>query len=294
MGVRARIVAAAVGAGAAAVAYRQLTRTPPGGEQPWTRMNHRGEQVTLLEGPALAAATGVAAAVVPGLPRRLRVAGVLAALGAGALGGYDDLAGSGTARGLKGHLGALARGEVTTGAVKILGIGATGLAAGMLVQRRPLEKLLAGIVVAGSANVMNLFDLRPGRAIKVGLLAGLPTALRGGPPGVLAAGPLGASAALLPADLQERAMLGDAGSNALGAVLGVAAAARSGRTGLLVRAAALVGLTLASEKVSFTKVIAATPPLNALDMLGRRPPAQSATRLAMARPPFTMNVPLAR
>jgi hypothetical protein len=50
--------------------------------------------------------------------------------------------------------------------------------------------------------------------------------------------------------------------------------------GLLLRAAALVGLTLASEKVSFTKVIAATPPLNALDMLGRRPPAQ-----APAQPP---------
>jgi UDP-N-acetylmuramyl pentapeptide phosphotransferase/UDP-N-acetylglucosamine-1-phosphate transferase len=98
--------------------------------------------------------------------------------------------------------------------------------------------------------------------------------VRGGATGVLAAGPLGASAALLPADLKERSMLGDAGSNALGAVLGVASAARSGRTGLFLRAAALVGLTLASEKVSFTKVIAATPPLNALDMLGRRPPAQ--------------------
>jgi UDP-N-acetylmuramyl pentapeptide phosphotransferase/UDP-N-acetylglucosamine-1-phosphate transferase len=121
---------------------------------------------------------------------------------------------------------------------------------------------------------MNLFDLRPGRAIKVGLAAGLPTAMRGGASGILAAGPLGASAALLPADLQERSMLGDAGSNALGAVLGVASAARSGRVGLFLRAVALVGLTLASEKVSFTKVIAASPPLNALDMLGRRPVAQ--------------------
>jgi UDP-N-acetylmuramyl pentapeptide phosphotransferase/UDP-N-acetylglucosamine-1-phosphate transferase len=248
-------------------------------------VNHRGEQITLLEGPAMAAATAVTVAVVPGMPLRLRTAGVLAALGAGTLGAYDDLAGSASARGLKGHLGALARGEITTGAVKIFGIGATGLAAGALVQRRPLDKLLAGIVVAGSANVVNLFDLRPGRAIKVGLLAGLPTAMRGGPAGVLAAGPLGASAALLPADLQEKSMLGDAGSNALGAVLGVAAAARSGRAGLLVRAAVLAGLTLASEKVSFTKVIAATPPLNALDMLGRRPPAQSASPPHIPPPP---------
>jgi UDP-GlcNAc:undecaprenyl-phosphate/decaprenyl-phosphate GlcNAc-1-phosphate transferase len=280
MSVRGRIAAAAIGAGTATLAYRWLTRTPPGGGEQWTRVNHRGENVTLLEGPALVAAAGVAAAVAPGLPRRLRTAAALAAIGAGALGAYDDLAGSSASRGLRGHLGALAKGEVTTGAVKILGIGATGLVAGSLIQKRPLDKLLAGIVVAGSANVMNLFDLRPGRAIKVGLAAGLPTAMRSGGSGVLAAGPLGASAVLLPADLQEKSMLGDAGSNALGAVLGVASAARSGRAGLLLRAAVLVGLTLASEKVSFTKVIAATPPLDALDMLGRRPPAQ-----APAQPP---------
>jgi UDP-N-acetylmuramyl pentapeptide phosphotransferase/UDP-N-acetylglucosamine-1-phosphate transferase len=280
MSVRGRIAAAAIGAGTATLAYRWLTRTPPGSDEQWTRVNHRGENVTLLEGPALVAAAGVAAAVAPGLPHRLRTAAALAAIGAGALGAYDDLAGSSASRGLRGHLGALAKGEVTTGAVKILGIGATGLVAGSLIQKRPLDKLLAGIVVAGSANVMNLFDLRPGRAIKVGLAAGLPTAMRSGGSGVLAAGPLGASAVLLPADLQEKSMLGDAGSNALGAVLGVASAARSGRAGLLLRAAVLVGLTLASEKVSFTKVIAATPPLNALDMLGRRPPAQ-----APAQPP---------
>ncbi|HEY7882594.1 MAG TPA: hypothetical protein VID31_17205, partial [Streptosporangiaceae bacterium] len=37
--------------------------------------------------------------------------------------------------------------------------------------------------------------------------------------------------------------------------------------------AGIAGLTAASEKVSFTKVIARTPALNWLDMLGRRPPA---------------------
>ena len=55
-----------------------------------------------------------------------------AAAGAGAFGGYDDLAGSGGRRGFRGHLGALAHGEVTTGAVKLGGIGATGLAASAL------------------------------------------------------------------------------------------------------------------------------------------------------------------
>ena len=283
MTVPRRLAAIALGAAAARVAYRELNRRQPGGPDTWTRKNHRGEPVTLLEGPALVAGTAGAIALAPGLPRRLRTAAMLAALSAGALGSYDDLAGSGSSRGLRGHFGALAKGEVTTGAVKVLGIGAAGLLAGALVQHKPIDKLLAGIVIAGSANLVNLLDLRPGRAIKAGLIAGTPVALarrgsgsgehgmrtRGA--GVLAAGSLGAAAALLPEDLSERAMLGDAGANALGAALGVAAAAGSGRVGLLLRAASIIGLTLASEKVSFTKVIAASPPLNAIDMLGRRP-----------------------
>jgi UDP-GlcNAc:undecaprenyl-phosphate/decaprenyl-phosphate GlcNAc-1-phosphate transferase len=276
-----RLAAIALGAAAARLAYRELNRRQPGGPDTWTRKNHRGEPVTLLEGPALVAGTAGAIALAPGLPRRLRTAAMLAAVSAGALGSYDDLAGSGSSRGLRGHFGALAKGEVTTGAVKVLGIGVAGLVAGALVQRKPVDKLLAGIVIAGSANLVNLLDLRPGRAIKAGLIAGAPVAMassgsggrrpRRHGAGVLAAGSMGAAAALLPEDLGERAMLGDAGANALGAALGVAAAAGSGRVGLLLRAASIVGLTLASEKVSFTRVIAASPPLNAIDMLGRRP-----------------------
>jgi len=65
-------------------------------------------------------------------------------------------------------------------------------------------------------------------------------------------------------------MLGDCGANALGAMLGAAAAGlpRPARMALL---AGITGLTAASEKVSFTKVIERTPALRRLDMLGRRP-----------------------
>ncbi len=82
--------------------------------------------------------------------------------------------------------------------------------------------------------------------------------------------PLGAALALLPEDLGERAMLGDAGANALGALLGATAAGLSRPVRIAVLAG-IAGLTAASEKVSFTKVIARTPALNWLDMLGRRP-----------------------
>jgi hypothetical protein len=66
-------------------------------------------------------------------------------------------------------------------------------------------------------------------------------------------------------------MLGDAGANALGALLGLALAARTGPLGRAVLLAGVAGLTAASERVSFTRVIERTPGLRELDALGRRP-----------------------
>ncbi len=66
-------------------------------------------------------------------------------------------------------------------------------------------------------------------------------------------------------------MLGDTGANALGAAWGVAMAASSSRRALLVTVATLVGLTVASERVSFSQVIERTPVLRELDGMGRRP-----------------------
>jgi UDP-GlcNAc:undecaprenyl-phosphate/decaprenyl-phosphate GlcNAc-1-phosphate transferase len=299
----------ALAAGAAVGAYAALRRFPPAGEETWARTNHRGETVTLLEGPALTAgavAAQVITAAVPALintgprgrrpmaaqdyPERVRpFASPLAVAGLGgvAFGVLDDLRGSGKRRGLRGHLGALAHGEVTTGTVKLAGLAATGLGAALLEGGAPADVAVNAGLVAGGANLLNLFDLRPGRAIKVaalaaGMIAGgsalaggtaaSPAARRGRLAGLRAvAAPVGAALALLPEDLRERAMLGDSGANALGAMLGAAAAQtlpRSARLGLLT---GIVALTVASEKVSFTRVIEATPPLRWLDMLGRRP-----------------------
>ena len=283
---------AAASAAAARVAYSALRRYPPGGAQAWARRNHRGEPVTLLEGPAVTAgalAGQLAAALVAGPPAVSAGTGrradplAVAGLGAVACGLLDDLRGSGKRRGLRGHLGALRHGEVTTGTVKLAGLAATGLAAALAEGGDPVDVAVNAGLVAGGANLLNLFDLRPGRATKVAALA---AALIGswGPASLEAvAAPAGAAFALLPEDLGERAMLGDAGANALGAMLGAAAARtlpRSARAGML---AGIVALTLASEKVSFTKVIAASPPLNWLDMLGRRPPQGASHGLSLDR-----------
>jgi UDP-N-acetylmuramyl pentapeptide phosphotransferase/UDP-N-acetylglucosamine-1-phosphate transferase len=275
-----RLLTVQVAAAATALARRVLRERPPGGADRWARENHRGEPVTLLEGPAYAAGALAGAVLASGAPVRVRAAAALAT-GAGAvLGGYDDLAGSAASRGLGGHLKALARGEVSTGTVKLAGLGVAGLVAGALLQPRNARRrsghladvAISGALVAGSANLVNLLDLRPGRALKVVATLGFLTAAAGGESGPLAAAALGPALVALPDDLGERSMLGDSGANAAGALLGVAWAARLSRPARLVMLAAVTGLTLASERVSFTAVIERTPALRALDELGRRPP----------------------
>jgi len=271
--------AGAVAAGATRLAYTVLNQRPPGGTKTWSRTNHRGEQVTLLEGPAVAvgAIAGALAQATLGPIRsgtaRSGTAMALAGAGAAAFGGYDDLAGSGDRRGFRGHLGALRHGEVTTGAIKLGGIGVTGLASAAIAAGSTADVVINAGLVAGGANLLNLFDLRPGRAIKVAVASGALIAAGGSVTGRRAsvAVPLAAGLSLLPEDLAERAMLGDCGANALGAMLGAAAAGlpRPARIALL---AGITGLTAASEKVSFTKVIERTPALRRLDALGRRPP----------------------
>ena len=125
-------------------------------------------------------------------------------------------------------------------------------------------------MVAGAANLLNLFDLRPGRAAKVYLALAAPALLAGEAGGGVLAGPTGAVAVLLPEDLAERSMMGDAGANAVGAALGVAAAATLSRNSLAAVAAGIVGLTLMSERVSFSALIDEQPALRVLDSLGRR------------------------
>jgi UDP-N-acetylmuramyl pentapeptide phosphotransferase/UDP-N-acetylglucosamine-1-phosphate transferase len=251
---------------AGALLARRLVRGPAR-----TAINFRGHPVSLRGGPALGVAATVTA--VAGAGAGLGGPALVAGLGAATLGAFDDIAGDDKVRGLRGHLGALRQGRLTTGLVKAAGLGATGLAAAALLpgSRRtgPLDVALAAGVIAGSANLVNLLDLRPGRALKAGLLVG--GSLTATSVGGLAAGPVGAAAALIGDDLDERVMLGDTGANALGALLGVALAARTGRAGRAVTLAGLAALTLASERVSFGQVIDAVPALRWLDRLGRRP-----------------------
>ena len=261
----------------------------------------------------MAGASVASAAVASALSDQPRAAlgGVVASLGGGLAGYIDDVDqgahdGGKVAKGLKGHLGALAHGQVTTGVIKIAGIGASALAASALVgskatsvSGKAADLALNTVLIAGTANLANLLDLRPGRALKATVLVATPLSYfscaaaktpASGASGAASATPAapasasGASAQRLLAsglnaaaitalveDLQETTMLGDTGANAAGALLGTSLAANDSWKLRLGTALGVVGLILASEKVSFSKVIAANPALNWLDQLWRRP-----------------------
>jgi UDP-N-acetylmuramyl pentapeptide phosphotransferase/UDP-N-acetylglucosamine-1-phosphate transferase len=244
-------------AAATAVAAFALGRAAPR-PAPLGRVNYRSRAVSLSGGPVcvLVLLAGCAAA-------RSAAAFVAVAL-CGAVGVYDDLRGTPAARGLRGHLGALRRGELTSGLVKLFVAGVAGVVAAALLWGASWRAASAAVVVAGLANLLNLLDLRPGRALKVALVCAVPV------PGAVAGVAGGTALGLLWWDLRERLMLGDGGANALGAALGVALAAVLPAAWCAVAAAVVVALTLASERVSFTAVIERTPPLRWADSLGRR------------------------
>ena len=208
---------------------------------------HRGRQLLdalLAAGPLAVNFRGTRLPLV-GWTVALRRDPVVAAVAA--IGVADDLW-SGPERGFRDHL----RTGATTGVLKLVGIPLVGLLA--------TRRLSGGLLVGLSANALNQLDTKPGRALKTYLLAAL----------ALDA-PLRTAVLLAPYDLREMAMLGDAGSNALGALLGLGSVKRFTERGRWVAIGALAGLTVLGERRSLGELIERTPGLRELDAWGRLP-----------------------
>ncbi len=178
-----------------------------------------------------------------------------AAVGIVALAGLADDLWAGPERGLDGHL----RSGTTTGMLKLALIPTAGALAASSVS--------GGLLVGLAANAVNQLDTRPGRALKAFLLAA--TVVRG----PVLSGYGRVAVLLLPYDLRERVMLGDTGSNALGAVLGFALVARLGRRGRWTAVGLLAALNALGDRISLGDVIERTPVLSQLDAAGRMWPA---------------------
>lgn len=196
-------------------------------------------------------------------------------LGVALLGVVDDLLGrrdvTAAPRGWRNHAAAVARGELSTGAIKA--VGALGLAAFVVSGRgrESLDYVVDVGVLLLATNAFNLLDLRPGRVEKVfavllaALCLGAWTALPLESLGIFV-GPIFVGAALT---LRERAMLGDSGSNLAGAVAGVALLQSLGPDGAKFALGVLVVFTVYAEFRSVSALIDRVPPLRRLDSLGR-------------------------
>ena len=208
---------------------------------------HRGRQLVdalLAAGPLAVNHRGLRLPLV-GWTLGLRADPAISAVAA--IGLADDVW-SGPERGFKGHLGA----GNTTGVLKLVGIPLVGLVA--------TRKLSGALLVGLAANFVNQLDTKPGRALKAYLAGALVTGA-----------PLGTAVLLLPYDLREKVMLGDAGSNALGALLGLSSVSRLTGSSRWLAIGALAGLTLLGERRSLGELIERTPVLRTIDSLGREP-----------------------
>lgn len=263
---------AALGAG---LTHRWVRKALPAEDPKLLRTNYAGRQVSLAGGISV----GAACCLIPLIgikrsPAPARAACLAASAGL-VTGLWDDFSSEdGKDKGFKGHLRALKEGRVTSGMVKLVGITSAAAVAGALTTqkgvswpRKVAQSATNTVLIAGSAGVFNLLDLRPGRALKAALALASVAALASPRSRLNAGVATGAALANLPLDLTEGTMLGDTGANSLGALVGVALA--SGPRVLAVPAAATaVALVALSEKISFTEFIAQHPLLDSLDKLG--------------------------
>jgi UDP-GlcNAc:undecaprenyl-phosphate/decaprenyl-phosphate GlcNAc-1-phosphate transferase len=226
------------------------------------------------EGRAAGAGGGVlfALSALPWLASgdRLAVLAAAAAAGFAALGFLDDRWGTAEFKGLRGHLRALRSGRVTTGLVKAAGGGVLALLLAWQLQPLrgagpPPPALLSGALIALCANLFNLLDLRPLRALKLFWLLGGALAVPGP---LLLAQLLGISLPYARLEARRQVMLGDTGANALGAVTGLAAAALLPVWAQAAVVAVLAGVHAWTENHSLTSWIERRPGLRALDRWG--------------------------
>ncbi|MGI5921340.1 MAG: hypothetical protein ACOX6I_06360 [Syntrophomonadaceae bacterium] len=188
------------------------------------------------------------------------------------LGFIDDMLGQRDTLGFKGHLGSLARGKLTTGGLKALGGGMIAFFLSLFIAGNTIDIIINTLVMALFTNMLNLLDLRPGRAVKgfiffVVLLVVLAAARVDW---LILAPLFGAVLYYFRLDLKAQVMMGDAGSNVLGLALGFIAATNLNqvtRIGILVF---LIAIHIYTEKYSLTDTINRVRLLRVIDQMGRR------------------------
>ena len=182
----------------------------------------------------------------------------------------DDIIGNRDVSGLKGHFKSLFKGKLTTGGFKALFGGFIGIVISIAISKNIYDIVINTLIIALSTNLMNLLDLRPGRAIKGYLVISLVLLFTLGEytrnllllilPNVVA---------YFNQDLKAKAMMGDTGSNVLGISIGILFVMGYSLKVRLIWLAFLIFIHILTEKYSLTKIIENNKFLNFIDKLGR-------------------------
>ena len=247
------------------------------------RDNWRGRTVAFPAGAVLVAGSLIALAPLALLDDRADLdlldpdlrRWIVYVIGVALLGLLDDSLGrageADSPRGWREHGRAVVGGRFSTGAIKAVGAFALAAYAVSGRGREELDYLVDLALLLLATNLFNLLDLRPGRVEKVYFLVitGLclaawtvePVELLG-----IFIGPVLVGAWYT---VRERAMLGDTGSNLIGALAGVSLLETLGDPARLVALGAVAALNLYGEFRSITTTIERVPLLRQLDSLGR-------------------------
>lgn len=182
----------------------------------------------------------------------------------------DDIIGNRDVSGLKGHFKSLFKGNLTTGGFKAVFGGFVGILVSVVISKSISDIIINTLIIALSTNLMNLLDLRPGRAIKVylAIIISIFTTLTGYIK-VLPLLILPNVLAYFKYDLKAKAMMGDTGSNVLGISIGILMVLGYSFNIRLTWLVFLVLIHLLTEKYSLTKIIENNKVLNFIDKLGR-------------------------
>ncbi|MCB5558486.1 phospho-N-acetylmuramoyl-pentapeptide-transferase [Anaerosalibacter bizertensis] len=189
----------------------------------------------------------------------------------GLVGLLDDLIGDEKVKGFKGHIKSFFKGTLTTGGLKA-GIGfLIALIISIYISNGVLEVVVNTLVIALFTNLINLFDLRPGRASKVFVIMSIILMLTSIDNyfSFILFSFFGILIKYLPMDLKAKCMMGDVGSNTLGLTLGVYCAYTHSLNSKIIYLTILIIVQMLSEAISFSKVIEENKFLRFIDNLGR-------------------------
>jgi len=186
------------------------------------------------------------------------------------VGFIDDILGDHSVKGLKGHIFILLKKrELTSGALKAIIISLISIFIGLYYWENLILFALNFVILILTTNMFNLFDVRPGRVIKIYLLIFMMLFIPFPPTRTYLSIIFASVLAYAPLDFKGKGMLGDTGSNFLGMSIGLSLVLNLSYFSKAIVFILLVILHIYTEKKSLTELIEKIRILRLIDNMGR-------------------------